>query len=220
MSALATCPTLTPPLVHPVLLLGSKNLQTGVLANVLSERLHHTCRQINWEDLHEPLSSDQLLLIDCNSSPAQTIDTLFAALNQSTPNFRAALFNTTPNSPHEELAQWPHLKGIFYQDTNQDQLVFGLHEIINNGHWLSRRITKVLLDKYRHTPQMPYTETPLTKKEQEILRHLLNGSTNQQIATVIHVSEHTVKSHLYNIFKKIKVKNRLQACNWSKEYLS
>ena len=49
----------------------------------------------------------------------------------------------------------------------------------------------------------------LSKRETEILNLLSEGLRNKEIATRIYVSEDTVKKHLYNIFKKMDVKNRI-----------
>lgn len=59
----------------------------------------------------------------------------------------------------------------------------------------------------------------LTRREQEILAQLTTGEPNSVIASRLHLSEHTVKNHMYNIFRKIGVKNRLQASNWAKLHL-
>ncbi|AOS97053.1 CsgBAC operon transcriptional regulatory protein [Microbulbifer aggregans] len=59
----------------------------------------------------------------------------------------------------------------------------------------------------------------LTRREQEILHQLTTGDANSTIASRLHLSEHTVKNHMYNIFKKIGVKNRVQASNWAKLHL-
>lgn len=53
------------------------------------------------------------------------------------------------------------------------------------------------------------------------MSHLLSeirGASNIDIANALFVSENTVKTHLYNVFKKINVKNRLQAMMWAKGY--
>jgi ATP/maltotriose-dependent transcriptional regulator MalT len=44
----------------------------------------------------------------------------------------------------------------------------------------------------------------------------MTGASNTEIADSLFVSEHTVKSHLYNVFKKLNVKNRLQAVSWAR----
>lgn len=51
----------------------------------------------------------------------------------------------------------------------------------------------------------------LTPKEKEVLELLAKGASNQEIADKMCVRDVTVKTHLNNIFKKLKVSNRTQA---------
>ncbi len=51
----------------------------------------------------------------------------------------------------------------------------------------------------------------LTKREVEILREIYSGKTNTQIAETLFISESTVKAHIYNIFRKMNVKSRVEA---------
>lgn len=51
----------------------------------------------------------------------------------------------------------------------------------------------------------------LTKQQIRVLREMVNGASNKQIAFALHVSEATVKSHVSAIFRKLKVSNRVQA---------
>jgi DNA-binding NarL/FixJ family response regulator len=59
--------------------------------------------------------------------------------------------------------------------------------------------------------------TPLTDRQKEILAHISNGDSNKMIAYSLNISEQTVKIHLGEIFKKIKVFNRTQAVIKAKE---
>jgi LuxR family transcriptional regulator of csgAB operon len=63
-------------------------------------------------------------------------------------------------------------------------------------------------------------ETNLTRREVEILMIMRSGATNAQIATRLGITTHTVKTHLYNIYKKINVSNRLQAAVWVAKHLT
>ena len=57
----------------------------------------------------------------------------------------------------------------------------------------------------------------LTDRQKEILVHMSQGQSNKMIAFSLNISEQTVKVHLGEIFKKIKVFNRTQAVLKSKE---
>lgn len=56
--------------------------------------------------------------------------------------------------------------------------------------------------------------TELTEREREVLAHLAQGRTNQEIADALTVSENTVRFHLKNIYEKLGVTNRTEAAAW------
>jgi two-component system, NarL family, response regulator DegU len=60
-------------------------------------------------------------------------------------------------------------------------------------------------------PQLDESIKALTKREMEILRLVAEGLTNEEIGKKIFISEKTVKTHLTNIFDKLKVNNRFKA---------
>ena len=54
----------------------------------------------------------------------------------------------------------------------------------------------------------------ISAREQEIIRYISLGKTNYEIADLLFVSLQTVKQHTYNIYRKLKVKNRVQLSNF------
>lgn len=50
----------------------------------------------------------------------------------------------------------------------------------------------------------------LTQREGELVRLIYEGKSNGDIAEMLFISESTVKTHIYNIFKKMNIKNRIQ----------
>ncbi len=58
---------------------------------------------------------------------------------------------------------------------------------------------------------IPADIEPLTEREKEVLKLVSKGANNDTIAKELCVKEYTVKAHMNNIFKKLKVKNRTQA---------
>ena len=60
---------------------------------------------------------------------------------------------------------------------------------------------------------------PLTKREVEILRRLASGLPITQIATTLHISHNTIKTHLKSVYRKLNVDSRSQALERAKELL-
>lgn len=52
-------------------------------------------------------------------------------------------------------------------------------------------------------------EYDLTDREKELVELIYEGRSNAEIAAALFISESTVKTHIYNIFKKMKIKNRM-----------
>jgi DNA-binding NarL/FixJ family response regulator len=55
----------------------------------------------------------------------------------------------------------------------------------------------------------------LTGREREVLRLVVDGMANKQIARRLGISEKTVKGHLTNLFQRIGVADRTQAALWA-----
>lgn len=58
----------------------------------------------------------------------------------------------------------------------------------------------------------------LTDRQCDVLRHLVAGATNAEIAAALTLSQRTVARHLSDIYGKIGVHNRLAAANWAREH--
>ena len=59
----------------------------------------------------------------------------------------------------------------------------------------------------------------ITPREQEIIRLILEGKSNTDIEKELYISLHTVKNHIYNIYQKLEVKNRLQITSLIQNFL-
>ena len=58
-------------------------------------------------------------------------------------------------------------------------------------------------------------EVSLTQHERDILRHVADGLTNEQIAEAMHISYDTIKERIQRILGKIGVIDRTQAAVWA-----
>jgi len=58
-------------------------------------------------------------------------------------------------------------------------------------------------------------DIPLTNRESQVLRHIALGLSNREIASSLKISIETVKEHVQNILRKIRVSDRTQAAVWA-----
>ena len=75
-------------------------------------------------------------------------------------------------------------------------------------------VVKTLI-KQSATPDAPVEE--LTPREAEVLALLVDGLSNNEIASQLFISRSTVKTHLSNIFAKLGVGNRVEAVRMALE---
>lgn len=188
-------------------------------AGILTESLHQSCVAHPLND-DEEIASRPLILIDCSCYTPNRIQNWLTLKNQGhIPP--VALYNTQRSSLHESLVEWPCVRGFFYRDMEQRQVIDGLRMLLEGDFWVPRRLLHGYLERNRRAPKHNIKAPDLlTKREREILTLLENGATNAALARAMSVSEHTIKTHLYNIYKKLDVGNRVEAINWSRQNMS
>ncbi len=88
----------------------------------------------------------------------------------------------------------------------------GLLALRRGELFFPRSITGLLVDRVKlDAEHSAEALSRLSKKEQEILKTLSMGMTNNDIAREMNLSFHTVKTHVYNIYKKLNINNRSEA---------
>lgn len=197
------------------------NRTNHILGQTISETLKQQIVLVDIFSISESNHdfSNKTLLVDAARLPdlANVNKHLSSLANR--PN--CALINMGEQLPVAEMLQWPNLKGCFELNHPPADIANGLLAITNGENWLNRSIMTTLLENYqdRLAVYNPSYHITLTSRELDVLQSLKKGLSNNDIADDLFISENTIKSHLYNIFRKIEVRNRVQAINWAKQYL-
>lgn len=162
----------------------------------------------------------RLILYDClDKGAADGADSLASGISGTVRGAHMALFNLKSGSGAEKDAIRNGVRGFFYLHDQPETLLKGIRAIFNNEVWASRHTIAVCLqDSVERCQATSTSATGLTRREADILNCLVRGAANEDIAAECHISRHTVKTHLYNIYKKIGVSSRLQAARWSQEH--
>ena len=206
-----------------VYLVGPQNLQNSVIINYLindqrvSAQLCSQSEAIKKSEVYQNV----LLLLDVRDVRTEQAIRWLNDIYQHNPEANIAFINVLTNSKFEQLIDHPTITGVFYAHQPQAQIYKGILSLLTGELWIPRKLLKHYLRQTRTAYRvMDAGNNILTKREIQILRLTATGATNSVIADNLNVSMHTVKTHMYNLFKKIGATNRVQAINWAKDNIS
>ncbi len=100
------------------------------------------------------------------------------------------------------------MKGYVLKNTMRDELLQALQYVRDGESFMSPEVLAALEARptLSDSPQSPI-EKMLTKREKEVLSHILEEKTTQEIADILALSVLTVETHRKNILHKLGVKN-------------
>ncbi|SDL15699.1 two component transcriptional regulator, LuxR family [Nocardioides sp. YR527] len=110
--------------------------------------------------------------------------------------------------------------GFLLKDADPDAIVAAVRSVAA-GHGtldtsLTRRVLREVVTRRRTQPVTAARASEvLTTRELDILLHLAEGMSNEEIAQALVLEISTVKSHLARMMPKLGVKSRLQAAVWA-----
>jgi two-component system, NarL family, nitrate/nitrite response regulator NarL len=96
--------------------------------------------------------------------------------------------------------------GVLFKDTPVGALLAALRRVAAGEAAFDDR-----LPAGRPAGPRPRGESPLTRREHEVLRRVAMGETNREIAEAIGLSSNTVKSYLQTMLGKLGARNRVEA---------
>ncbi|MGF1731693.1 LuxR C-terminal-related transcriptional regulator [Photobacterium kasasachensis] len=196
------------------------SLQSSLFRDFLEKSLDIPIQMTTIEGLSGltlPEKSSVLVIIDNTHINEDSLDLYIKFLIEKSISGSEVLINSPNNVAANLIAKWPNMVGVFFAGDEMSVVAKGMKKVLEGELWLSRKLTNELITSYRNKDAIVAKSTAnLTTREKEIMQLLVLGASNIQIAETLFVSENTVKTHLYNVFKKINVKNRMQAFMWAK----
>jgi DNA-binding NarL/FixJ family response regulator len=111
-------------------------------------------------------------------------------------------------------------RGFLLKGAGPELLVQAIHAAANGDALIAPNITARLLAAFSDTRMgrpPPQPVEPLTSREEQILLTVAQGRTNSEIATDLHISLSTVKTHLASMMTKLNARNRVELVMWAYE---
>jgi len=174
------------------------------------------------QQTHIPEIDVALVCASCCLDTDEHCFEFFNKLYRLIPRVKPVLFNE--NFPEEKKVELIRIgvKGFLSIDMGSDILKKALVLIKEGETWASRRLLSIAipsgpdyLKNYLHDKGQSFI---LSEREKEILKTMVLGFKNKDIADKLYISENTVKTHIGNIFKKFGVNNRAQAIIFAMEH--
>jgi len=162
-----------------------------------------------------------VMLLDLKMPKGDVVQNLLEIAARS-PATRVLILTAFSDEEHVLNAAKGGAKGYVPKGVPSATLVQAIKSVCNGGVWIDKEIPSWEIfeeiaqaqskeQTHEVNPQISESISALTKREMEILRLVSEGLTNEEIGKKIFISEKTVKTHLTNIFDKLKVNNRFKA---------
>ena len=209
-----------------IYIVGPCRVNNELLASFLESKLGKKCVAKDLIDDvfdvdDQETNTSKLVLLDCFAKDPERLFLEVESCRRSIPDqVLTAVFNLIRGLKIEKELVMRGIRGIFYANDHPDKIDRGVRALLEGEIWISREILSKFIPETEKTQRFSAEEvSALSSREIEILNLVAQGAMNTEIAESLYISRHTVKSHLYNIYKKINVTNRLEAALWAKENL-
>jgi DNA-binding NarL/FixJ family response regulator len=160
--------------------------------------------------------SPDILLLNPELLKDHTLSRFTRSVQTKSPHTRIMHF-LTKTVPDEYLISdiRTGIRG-YVKSTDTPAIMIKAIRAVHEGEiWAERRILEKAISKPMLLPETLQLQVPglppLTNREMEMLTLVLQGASNREIADKSSISERTVKTHLYRVYRKLKVKSRTKA---------
>ncbi len=103
--------------------------------------------------------------------------------------------------------------GYILKKSTPQQMIEALNELNEGGAPVSSRVARKMFDFFQQNQKSKPKHETLSERELEVLSLLSSGYRNKEISEKLFLSIPTIKSHLYNIYRKLHVQSRIAAVN-------
>jgi DNA-binding NarL/FixJ family response regulator len=161
-------------------------------------------------------TTPDVIVLNPDVLKGHTLSRFIRSIQTKSPHTRVIyLLRSTP--PDESIIAdvKSGVRGYFKVTDSPATMIKAVRAVHGGEIWAERRILEkaianpMLLPEtlQSHIPGLP----PLTNREMEVLTMVLQGASNREIADSNSISERTVKTHLYRVYRKLNVKSRTKA---------
>ena len=141
------------------------------------------------------------------------------AIQEKNPDSKIIIISANICDKYVKEALDAGILALVYKDINTDDLMFIIRTVKEGCLWLDYRAVQIIRNLNLNITKplsqsnkvFSANHSNLTKREYEVLKLVVDGKSNSEIARILCISEHTAKAHVCNIIQKLVVDDRTQA---------
>jgi DNA-binding NarL/FixJ family response regulator len=111
-------------------------------------------------------------------------------------------------------------RGVVVKSAHPASLLQAIRSVSQGLKWLDPEIREKLADPDSILPNQRERWESLSKRERQIAELVLQGLRYKDIAASLHISGHTVRNHLRNVFTKLRITSRVELAPYASETVS
>lgn len=161
----------------------------------------------------------QVILLDLNMPGMSGLETL-EQLRQDCPDSAVVMLTVSEDAEDLSVALKAGASGYLLKNIDTDFLSRAIRRAAAGETVLAESMTAKLVAQLTAGAAAPVASEldKLTPREREILDCLARGESNKGIARALDLAESTVKIHVQNVLKKLKLSSRVQAAVYAVEH--
>jgi DNA-binding NarL/FixJ family response regulator len=106
--------------------------------------------------------------------------------------------------------------GFLLKDSRPEDLIAGIRSVADGDALLAPSVTRRLIAVFARgrgsqARQLASRLEPLSDREREVLGQVARGLSNAEIAAALYITEHTVKTHVASMLRKLELRDRVHA---------
>ena len=159
-----------------------------------------------------------VVLLDLELGDINGLELIEKVMSQK-PNVKFVILTSHINEHVINKAMKMGIYGYILKDINAEFLDMIVKSVSNGAMWIDKKVVQILRELNPNVipntqisrSNFKTTHANLTAREYEVLKLVVDGKSNLQIANALNISEHTSKAHVCNIIQKLVVDDRTQA---------
>lgn len=197
---------------HPLVRCGIRETLRGAENIVL---VGEASRGDETQELCRELQPD-VLLLDLQMPGATAVETV-TYIRAHCPQARVIILTAYDDAVYVHRMLVEGVVGYVLKDEATEVVIIAIRSVVQGGMWLSRRVLDMLATGKPASASSG--EAPkLSELEQQLLRCLMDGMRDKEIAQVVHLPVGTVRNELSKLYATLSVEGRLQAAKWGWTY--